>query len=755
MKKVIYFAAFVAAVMGCAKVETATDSLKTNDIAVSVTVDNGATKAVYDGENHIRFESGDAFYAAVAKKDKPKEGIYVATKQGAAASVYYSKFTIADAESATPEFKGNLYSITKADFADEYNFYGIFPTSIAYSPAYLEEDLTEWMVKIPEEQESSQNSWSPKAGAMVIQPVTISTSANTYDEKYEEYTTTQNEKLKFAHVFGYGKFTFAGIPDEYASLPVKQITIEAVGEKKDFVGSFEIDITRNVEEMSPVPYSTKPVLTLKADATIPVSDYVAWFVANPGMYDVRITVKTAKVDLIFERQGLNIRRGDIAAPTINFKETDLADSHDIALKGNETWAIAPFTSSNAITSTYKERPWGPEGKEMVFSLSYPESNNSNYGSSMYVSTGVYYQKLAGANIQGGKVVLSSAASFSGVKMVKVTLGNGTKDVTNDYTVSLVNGEDKYDLGKVTVTGVPTPFAPESFYFKAEDGKNSGDLVITADNFSNTNSMPYLVDLVLNPAPEIVCEDEIKLEKNAGNGMMDLNVFAADSDPEISVDADWIEISYSDGKLSYTYEENTGTKRTAVITVSATGLHNSVKQITVSQKSAVAIEYQLSFTAAEMYSFIAAEKARLESEGTTISQYSSYPVRATFTATATNDSGKTLEVPVIADKIVIYSSTEESFRSSSGSLKCEAPIGMITKMTASASHKFTTGNWANFAAKLSEDGNSWTTIADITSEGTEQPYLTTVTNDNDIYNYFDFKAGTSVDIYTIEVRFIAD
>ena len=755
MKKILYFVALAVAAIGCAKEETGVELPESRDIAVSISADNVAVKAIYDGANHIAFQSGDAFYAAIAKKDEPTTGICVATASGRAASVYYSKFTIADATAQEPEFKGNLFSIVEDDFAPEYNFYGIFPISAVYNTSYLEDDLTEWLVNIPDSQEATQTAWASKADAMVIQPLVISTSENTYDEQYKEYSTSQNEKIQFSHLFGFGKFTFAGVPAEYASLPVKSIVIEAIGDNKDFVGSYEIDITKDINDITPVPYSAKSVLTLKADGTIPVSEYVAWFVANPGMFDIRVTVMTARADLIFERQGLNIRRASIAAPTLNFKGTDVAKSHNVVLENNEMWAIAPFTSSNALTSTYNERKWGPAGKEMTFSLAYPESGNSNYGSSMYVTNGVYYQKLASQNIQGGKVVLSSAASFSGVKMVKVTLGNGTKDVTNDFTISLINGENVYNLGKVSVTGVASPFAPESFYFKTNEGETAGDLVITADNFSNTNSMPYMVDLTINPAPDIVCDDQVKLDIAAGSGEIELAVYGADGDPEVTDDAEWVNVTYADGKISYSYEANVGPKRTAAITVKATGLATTTKTILVSQKSATAIEYRLSFTATQMYEFILAKKSELEADGTTVGQYSNYPVEATFTATATDGSGKTMSVAVYADKINIYNSSDSSFRSSSGSLKCVNPIGSITKMSCSADQKFNTSNYSGMAANLSVNGTQWVKMTDFTVEGTSAPYTNTVSNSNEDYVYFDFKGNSTTNFYSVEVTFIAD
>ena len=95
MKKSLYIAAALMAIVGCPKSELAPETAGTHDIKVSVAVSKGAdTKAVFDGDSHIKFEKGDYFYAAVAKKETPAKGVKVAKSKGAAAGVYYSIFKI-------------------------------------------------------------------------------------------------------------------------------------------------------------------------------------------------------------------------------------------------------------------------------------------------------------------------------------------------------------------------------------------------------------------------------------------------------------------------------------------------------------------------------------------------------------------------------------------------------------------------------------------------------------------------------------
>ena len=103
MKKSLYIAAALMAIVGCSKSELAPETAGTHDINVSVAVSTGDdTRAVFDGDSHIKFEKGDYFYAAVAKKGTPTKGVKVAKSKGAAAGVYYSIFKIKDFEATAP-----------------------------------------------------------------------------------------------------------------------------------------------------------------------------------------------------------------------------------------------------------------------------------------------------------------------------------------------------------------------------------------------------------------------------------------------------------------------------------------------------------------------------------------------------------------------------------------------------------------------------------------------------------------------------
>lgn len=760
MKKSLYIAAALVAMAGCSKSEIAPETAGTHDIKVSVAVSTGAdTKAVFDGDSHIKFEKGDYFYAAVAKKDAPTKGIKVAKSKGGLAGVYYSIFKIKDFEATAPVFDGELWSIVDADFADEYNFYGVFPAA-AVNTAYSEEDLTSWIVKIPEEQTATQTSWYNRADIMLVKPTTISTSNKTHNDEYGEYSTVNSEKLEFAHLFGFGKISFAGVPDAYKSQIVKSVKIEAVGENKALAGRFSVDITKDVYDADVKSTSPVSYINLPGDGTTTVSDYVAWFVANTGEFDVKITVFTNKADLVFERKGLVIARSAITSPTVNYKSSDVVTSHDVALAEGETWTNTP-AYSKIINSSYKERAWGDGDKKMNFSISYPGSNNGNYGTSLYTTDG-YTQGLASSTIIGGKVVLSSAADFSGVKMVKANLGIYTDGVTADFTMSLVKDGKQYNLGKVNITGNGNNPDGKEYYFSGNSECESGQLVLTVDNLSNQSCRPYIGALSINPAPGIVFDSKtIKVAKTAHSESVECGVYAATGDPTITVADDakaWLSASWASNKLTVTVTENTGKKRVGTITIKAKGLSETTETVTVEQASATAVTYKLSVTAADMYKVLKAEADNLKNEGKEVDPLSGYPVTAKFTAKGVNDATKTTEVEIYGDKLYIGSATETSFKSK-GSIKCTSAVGAISKIVVVADKKMKAGAYDDLILKLSSDGSSWSKVnSNALSYTGDGPYTSTAVIGDDSVNWFDIAVtnwGSSTPVYSFEVTFTTD
>ncbi|GEM_PF-601641 len=769
MKKIAYIAAALIAVVGCSKKEIVPEAENgTTNINLSVKVAEDVTKAAYDGDKHIKFADKDKFYAAIAKTDDPTRALPVASADKYSAKYYYSTFTLNDATAAEPTFKGTFYSLAEVNKADEYCLYGVFPSDALYTLYLTTEDkdgdlLTDWVVTLPDDQSAAtQESWAPKANVMLLEPTTIKyneSASYEYSSGKEYNSTNESETVKFAHLFGYGKINFAGVPAEYENSVVKSVTIKATGDDKVLAGRFYVDVTKQVDEIELTPYTKKDAITLKGDGKTTVKDYVAWFAAKPGVFDVEITVVTGKATLVFARQGLQIKTGMIAAPTVNYKSADTATSHDVVLAAGETWEQVITSSSQCLSSSTNEKEWGPTGKKMIFSLSYPDSQNNNYGSYLGSYSEGYVQGLAYQNITGGKVVLSSDASFSGISVVKANLGIYTNNVTADFTVSLVDGETVTKLGTVNISGSNANTKGANYYFKNPEGKK-GNFVLTVDNFSDTNCRPYLGSLTFNPAPEIVLsETAVKIAKDAGTASVDCAVYSADADPTVSVSADaasWLTANYADGKVNYTVTENAGSKRVGEITVTAKGLSETTAVITVTQASATAVEYTLTVTAADVHTAIVAALAGGEATD-------SYTL-LTASFNAKSASGTTLAVPLTFTQINYATATDDIFKiktngSNKAEIKCTSSIGEISKFVVIADYQAKTGNYDECRMRLSTDGTTWNdpVAADRnTVKGDDGYWTNTVLNSNDAYNWFNIQSlwGT-LTIKSFEVTFVAE
>ena len=769
MKKIAYIAAALAVLAGCSKAEIAPEVAEGgNNISVSVKVaaENGATRASFDGDKHITFASGDMFYGAIAKTDNPTRAIPVATTAKYSAKYYYSTFKIADAAAAEPVFNGTFYSIAEANKADEYCLYGVFPKDALYTYYLTTEDtdgdlLTNWIVTLPDDQSAAtQTSWAPKANVMVLKPTTIQYNQSAeynYSTGKEYDVTNENGNAQFAHLFGYGKINFAGVPSEYANSVVKSVSIKAVGDDQMIAGRFYIDITKEVGEYELKPYTKKSAITLKGDGKTAVKDYVAWFAAKPGEYDVEITVVTGRADLTFSRNGLQIKRGEIATPTVNYKAADTSVSHDVTIASGKSWTMTKFTSGQCISS--ESKAWGDTGMDkMNFSLSFPNGEQNAAGSYLYTSGG-YKQKLATQKVS--KIVLSSDAYFSGMKAVRMNFGINTADITADFTISVVNGSKTVELGKTTITGDGSSTAGQSVFFNTTAESETGSLVLTVDNFSaDKYCIPYLGSVEINPAPEInLGETAIKVAKDAGTQSIDCKVTAATGDPTVSVAEDassWLSANYASDKVNISVAENTGAKRTGVITVKAVGFAESTATITVTQQSATAVEYTLTVTAADVKAAIDVALDGAEATDDYIA------LNASFNAKAAG--GKTLAVPVTFTYINYSIATDEYFTVASKSysklseIKCTSSIGEISKFVVVADNYNYANMYATCRMQLSSNGTNWSDPAVSYVKGTDGYYTNTALNGDETLTWFNIKTPDYIKylkIKSFEVTFVAD
>lgn len=761
MKKLLYMTALLAVAAGCAKTESAPEMSDVVNLSVRVNVSNGAdTKAKFDGDSHIKFEKGDAFYAAIANESTPTTGVKVGTKSTDYARQYYSIFkTIKDFQPDSPVFEGSFFSISKAAIADAYKFYGVFPKDAVASTG---EDLTKWRVNLSGTQSASQSEWDSKSDVMVVKPTVISTDSKT-ETKYNEYDFSSSNGVEFAHIFGFGKLSFSDMPEKYASLKVKSVTIEAVGEKKDICGQFFLDITADAAktELNALNPGASIVVTPTDEVT--VKDNVVWFVANPGTYDVKITVATPTYDLVFERQGLVVSRSKITSPTVHFKEADTALSHDVILAEGESW-VNTLSYSNCLSSSKRSQKWGNNpSKQMAFSLAYPGSGNDNYGSSAYADAG-YAQLLAYQAIQGKKVILSSEAAFGGIKLVKANLGIYTNDATGTFTVSLEDGDKSYKLGSVKITGNNDNCNGVNYYFANTTGVEYGRFVLTVDSLSTENCRPYIGELSFNSAPEVVfAESVVKVDKIAGSFEVVCDVKGANADPEVTVSEDakgWLTASYADGKLTYTVTANEGEKRAGTVTVKAKGIGGEASaELKVVQASVNSAEYKLSVSASEVYPSIQAKIKEIEDAGGTVGDKVSVELTLPFTAKGTKDPSKTTTVNLKFAKVLLKESSAEYIRIISTIAPTEA-IGAVSEVTVVSSFAVQSGMWGQMAVKFSANGLNWISAdkSAITSGEVADGYQkSVVVNDNSDYQWFSIAPdGYSVNkVKSFDVIFVEE
>lgn len=747
MKKIAYIAAALVAVVGCSKNEVVPETAGSNDLTVSLAV--GSTKAVFDGDSHIKFEEKDAMYAAIATEAEPNKGIEVA---GPSSLSCVASLTV---DTKTSVFSGTFKSMEPGYVADKYWLYGVFPYSALYSTSSSStQDLEKWTVKLINDQSDAiQTSWAPKADVMVVKPVLIEAKTNVSEASDKYFDASAAAQVELAHLFGFAQIKFADIPAEYADLVVKSVTIQTTDDSpaKYLAGQYTLDMTKDIEDVELTEgrsYNMYDNITLKGDGETKISDYTAWFVANQGNYNVKITVATKKANFIFERQGLEIKRGKIASPTVHYKATDTADILDVVLADGESWSMTEFTYSNVLNAAGVSKQWGDGDKKMAFAISYPGTTNG-------VSPGTFYgdkngQKLAGNLVNGGKIVLSSEAEFKGMKYIKMNLGIYTNDVEADFHIGVDNGKGVVELGKFTIAGTNKNSAGTDCYVKTTTETENGLLVLTVDNLPKDEKgeyfyvQEYLGGIVVNPAPELVVEfPKINVAKDAGTVSFFAEAFATEDIPSVSVAEDaasWLTATYADSKVTVTVAENTGAKRTGTVTVTLG--ETLKKEVAVVQASATAVEYKLTVTPKDVADAYTASGA----SGTAKLEF-------TVDAVGVADASKKLPVALVLKSI--NSAAEASFVTT-GSMTCAEAVGEIKTVSVNCNKKHQTSNYADISLKLSKDGQTWVTAPDVEIEG-DLPYVSTATNTDSDYTWFDIKATTftKVTVYSFEVTFIAD
>ena len=746
MKKLLYIAVAALAIAACNKndLEKTTPSGKTLNIGLNVAVDESDTKVHFDGVDHIAFDKGENLTVAIAKEETPTTNVKLGKQHEAEAKEDYLKFKIVDPEAKNPVFSGTLWSITEDNIADKYILYSACPSSAFYFSS-----LTEASATVPYRQTTSQTAWDAKANALLGEPVILDATERDKTQ-YDEYDVTGSVSVNLAHVFGFGKISFADVPEKYAGNKVNTVVIEAVGDKKDIAGSFYIDLTKDIQFQEVTKKSSYSYIEVTPATDVTVKDAVIWFEANPGNYDVKITVKTDRCNLVYERQGLLIERRCIAAPVVHFKEAvDVVESFDVDLTGHKEWSLRKIGYSY-IYNAPKE--WGPDGMKMKFGLKWEGATKSNYGTSYYKSDDGTAQGFNGStNFDGKKIILYSLASFKGVEDLYLNLGIYTRSASCDFTVALANGADTTKVKTVTVSTTESEYNADGKYYVIENATEvkDGDLLIMVDKLSASDIRPYLGSIVINPAPVVeVGTNDVKLSAAAASDKISCKVSFSKEAPVVTSDADWLTVSYADGEITYSATANEGVKRTAKIEVK---INDVVYQtIAVSQKSVQEIEYKLVIDPKTMAPVL--DKAKAEYTGTvTEDTYSALDF--TLTATATDGSGKTIEVPLTTKQIYLeYTETSVKMKQTIG---VSASIGYIEEVVLVGSGKLGTSFYSTKLA-WSKDGSSYNTCKDFVVTGDDTPYTNTCKNNDEEIGWFRIDVGTTAYRFkSIEVTFVSD
>lgn len=308
-KSIVLGAVVLLAVTGCVR-ERFDSTEKGKRVYVQVRPDFGETKTLFEYEEgaqnqFIRWEAGDALAVAVTRD----ESNYLV-------GYFTDKLTIGN-DLEDPIFSGDVH----LDWYDErsnYQLYAVYPFEAVGEGVY---QIDKVKITLPSEQHPTQKGFDGKADVMVSAPYPI--------ELDGEYDSCMAWPV-FAHVFGFGRISFDCTHHENEL--VRKVIIQATGTKRDIAGEFLLNMSEPVGsadfrvEADSWEATASSRITLIADGTVALKDYQAWFVANPGDYDVNITVVTNLHTLSYDRTGLRIQRKKIIKPTIHSATYDAIDN---------------------------------------------------------------------------------------------------------------------------------------------------------------------------------------------------------------------------------------------------------------------------------------------------------------------------------------------------------------------------------------------------------------------------------------------
>lgn len=300
--------------------------------------------------------------------------------------------------------------------------------------------------------------------------------------------------------------------------------------------------------------------------------------------------------------------------------------------------------------------------------------------------GVYYAMANTHNANSNRLDEVSFASIPSVVTDKALVWTVTEQSDGSYAIT--DGSGNYltassnnDANVSTTAKYCTILENgEAYNIKQNNrylSRNDTSLGFAFYGNTNQNCALYLVPIEYKALPSFVwgyestiieADDEsehtITLSISDFTSVSSVKVFDEEETSEVS----WLVASYADGEVSFMAEENTGALRKAVIVVTAVNeVGSASSKITVTQKKAASggetHPYSFTITTADFNT----------------TSYAANNNAKTTTATATDDSGKTMDVEWTSNQ-VMSSSGVMQWQKNTGYIYNNTDLGTITSIT---------------------------------------------------------------------------
>lgn len=435
----------------------------------------------------------------------------------------------------------------------EYNYVTVYPKGGFVS---AEESIEVATLSLPAEQTMTEGSYDPNADLMVSKVVTTAVQP------------TEAQYLQFTRLAAVAKMSFKGFVD--AAEKIESVTF-AVAEGVNIAGTFTTDLTNPVEfttadatnsitvtsaEGASEAYFTLLPTTLEAGAT-----YTVTVITDKKIYKKEATIPEGR-SLEFAA-GMVTRFGvDLTTATVSDKWVLVKDA--TTLKEGDVVAIAAKDYDKAMSSKLYSN-----ASETSISARRDATDISKAGNYMFANNNVQCLILVTGTVENtfsfydetrAKFLVSSNASSRYLINQSYCDANTSFAITidaetADATIKNIEGDYKNNMIR---------YYNSSKYFYS--GTSANQAICIYRLAGAVGPIPTIAANVTVPTSDVVIAEEgtatpIAIEEVKFNYVGGWNIAVEDN-------ADWLNVSYADGKLSYTSEANADAKRTAIVTITA-------------------------------------------------------------------------------------------------------------------------------------------------------------------------------------------